>query len=134
MCFRCRRCYWKNIWPPPKTSSIWSLTSTTASIRPSDFKADDFNGIGIGRGSNNQQKSFRRAGEVFISYDFPRDADYIIRVHGWGTPLADESVRMELKLDDVPLRTFDLDADPKQPPAITSCMFPPAAIRSPPRL
>ena len=81
---------------------------------PKCFKADDFNGIGIGRGSNNQQKSFRRAGEVFISYDFPRDADYTIRVHAWGTPLADETVRMTLKLDEWCV-SFDLDADPKQP-------------------
>jgi hypothetical protein len=80
------------------------------------FGTDELGGVGFGRGSNNKVRTLRRAGEAQIDYDFPREAEYIVRFHAWGTPLADERVRMGLKLDGAELQTFDLNADQKQAP------------------
>ncbi|MFN7138200.1 MAG: DUF1592 domain-containing protein [Limisphaerales bacterium] len=70
---------------------------------------------GPGNGVRTNAFKMTKEGEMFASVEFPKAGDYTIRVRAWGERGGNELPKMELKVDDSVVQTFDVEAIEKEP-------------------
>src|ERR1051326_8022085 len=91
-------------------------------------RADKFEIAGDGVTTSSGERKLLHNGEVATSFYLARDTDVILRAHAYAQLAGDENARMELRVDDKPLKSFDVIASATMIPIPGQRPFSPALL------
>src|SRR6185369_15173079 len=74
------------------------------------FEAYALEGTAPGDTVGDGARSLTREGDIFLTFKFPRTADYILRARAYGEQAGPDPARMTFRLAEKDLQTFDVEA------------------------
>jgi len=93
-----------------------AIESGTARVPATNsWEAEDLKGDVAGSPHGDWGRILASTGEIGVSYAFPRDAEYVLRIRGFGQQAGPEPVRVAFKVDGKAIQTVDVTATEKTP-------------------